>query len=68
MPDTSIKILLHSLQSNGCNAIGLSGADGNLIQAHKRKHATIDYGFVGDIDSVNTGLLQDLLEIAGSQL
>jgi acetylglutamate kinase len=56
------KNIVAGLQSNGCSAIGLSGADGNLIQAHKRKHATIDYGFVGDIDSVNTGLLQDLLE------
>jgi acetylglutamate kinase len=56
------KNIVAQLQVNGCNAIGLSGADGNLIQAHKRQHATIDYGFVGDIDSVNTALLQTLLE------
>ena len=55
------KNIVAQLQSNGCNAIGLSGADGNLIQAHKRQHPTIDYGFVGDIDQVNTGLLQTLL-------
>lgn len=55
------KNIVAQLQSNGCNAIGLSGADGNLIQAHKRIHPTIDYGFVGDIDSVNTALLQNLL-------
>ena len=37
------------------------GVDGNLIQAHKRNHASIDYGFVGDIDTVNTHLLLQLL-------
>ncbi|HLK28543.1 MAG TPA: hypothetical protein VKT28_08180, partial [Puia sp.] len=41
------------LQSHGCNAIGLSGADANIIKAHKRVHPTIDYGFVGDVDSLN---------------
>ncbi len=56
------KNIVAQLQANGCNAIGLSGADGNLITAHKRKHATIDYGFVGDIYQVNTGLLQNLLD------
>jgi acetylglutamate kinase len=35
--------------------------DGNLIQAHKRKHDSIDYGFVGDIDAVNTDLLLQLI-------
>lgn len=56
------KNIVAQLQSHGCNAIGLSGADGNLILAHKRKHATIDYGFVGDIDAVNTGLIKSLLD------
>ena len=55
------KNIVAQLQANGCNAIGLTGADGNLIQAHKRQHATIDYGFVGDVDAVNTNLLQTLL-------
>ena len=72
-------------QANGCNAIGLSGADGNLIQSHRRKPVqkiiepvteksagfispplgdggTIDYGFVGDVDAVNTTLLDGLLQ------
>jgi acetylglutamate kinase len=35
------------------NAMGFSGADGNLI-SQKRNHPTIDYGFVGDVKSVNT--------------
>lgn len=56
------KNIVAQLQANGCNAMGLTGADGNLIQAHKRQHATIDYGYVGDIDTVNTGLLQSLLQ------
>ncbi len=56
------KNIVAQLQANGCNAMGLTGADGNLIQAHKRQHATIDYGYVGDIDVVNTALLQLLLE------
>lgn len=56
------KNVVAQLQSHGCNAIGLSGADGNMILAHKRKHAAIDYGFAGDIDEVNTGFLQSLLE------
>jgi len=55
------KNIVAQLQANHCNAIGLSGADGNMIKAHKRKHDTIDYGFVGDIDTVNVDLLQSLL-------
>lgn len=52
------------LQAQGLNALGLSGADGNVIRAQKRVVQDIDYGFVGDLaaDSVNTELLQLLLE------
>ena len=56
------KNIVAKLQSNHCNAIGLSGADAKLIQAHKRKHPSIDYGFVGDITTINTSLLIDLVE------
>jgi acetylglutamate kinase len=42
-------------------SIGLCGADGSLITAHKRQHTTIDFGWVGDIDSVNEPLLSSLL-------
>ncbi len=45
------KNIVAQLQANNCNAIGLTGADGNLIKAYKRTHPTIDYGFVGDVDS-----------------
>jgi acetylglutamate kinase len=45
------KNIVASLQANECNAMGLSGADGNLIPARKRRDSKIDYGFAGDIDS-----------------
>lgn len=56
------KNIVAQLQSHGCNAIGLSGADGNAIHATKRTAASTDYGFVGNVDQVNTRLLQNLLE------
>lgn len=55
------KNIIAQLQSNGCNAIGVTGADGNLITARKRIHPSIDFGFVGDVESVNTELINDLL-------
>lgn len=55
------KNIVAKLQSSGCSAVGLTGADGDLIRAHKRIHATIDYGFVGDVDSVNSELLSELI-------
>ena len=55
------KNIVAQLQSLGCNALGLSGADGDVIRAHKRK-AEIDYGFVGDVDVVNASLLSRLLQ------
>lgn len=55
------KNIVAQLQSIGVNAIGLTGADGNLIHAHKRVHASIDYGFVGDVDGVNKELVQTIL-------
>lgn len=55
------KNIVAQLQSLGVQAMGLSGADGNLIQAHKRVHESIDYGFVGEVDTINTKLIQALL-------
>ncbi|MFT4063031.1 MAG: acetylglutamate kinase [Edaphocola sp.] len=55
------KNIVAQLQANGCNAIGISGADGNLLEAHKRHHAGMDYGFVGDVDRVNDTLIQTLM-------
>jgi len=51
-------------------AVGISGVDAGLIRAHKRapvrvsEHSTetVDYGFVGDVDSVDTNVIQKLLD------
>jgi len=56
------KNIVARLQAANCNAIGLCGADGDSILSHKRQHAVMDYGFVGDIDAINTVLLKNLLE------
>jgi acetylglutamate kinase len=56
------KNIVAKLQALNCNSIGLSGVDGNIIISHKRVHAAIDYGYVGDIDRVNTSLLQYCLD------
>ena len=50
------------MQARGIEAIGICGADGNAIQSHKRVHASIDYGFVGDVDEINHSFLINLLE------
>lgn len=57
------KEIVATLQALGCNAVGLSGADGDVIRAHKRRGSAIDYGFAGDIDEVNAGLIKNLLAI-----
>jgi acetylglutamate kinase len=57
------KTIVAKLQANACNAIGLSGADGNAIMAHKRPVKEIDYGFVGDIEEVNSDLIASLLSV-----
>ncbi len=56
------KNIVAMLQAHHCNAIGLCGADGDAILAHKRKHPVLDYGFVGDVDAINSSLLKNLLD------
>lgn len=56
------KTIVAQLQSFECNAMGLCGVDGDIILAHKRKHPAIDFGYVGDVDSVNIPLIKNLLE------
>ena len=58
------KRIVALLQSYGCDAVGLTGADGNAIPAKKRSPNPIDYGFVGDIDpqKVNHSFVEKLLE------
>lgn len=65
------KHIVASLQAIGVNALGLTGADMNVIQSHKRPLKTVkmedgttqevDYGFVGDVDKVNADLLASLI-------
>ena len=65
------KNIVALLQAEGCNAIGLTGADGNAIKARKRPPVhveslgeEVDYGYVGDVnaESVNAGFIYSLLE------
>ena len=65
------KNIVALLQGAGCNAIGLCGADGNVIKASKRPPVfveslgeDVDYGYVGDVkaDSVNAAFIYSLLE------
>lgn len=56
------KKIVAELQARGCNAIGLTGADLNLISARKRPVQEIDYGYVGDIIDVNSRELRLLID------
>jgi acetylglutamate kinase len=65
------KNIVAILQSCHCNAMGLCGADGDMILAHKRKLPPsagggslpgTDYGLVGDVDAINIDLIAALLE------
>ncbi len=58
------KHIVASLVAGGVNALGITGADMNLIQAHKRTPAAsggVDYGWVGDVDSCQGQTLGSLL-------
>jgi acetylglutamate kinase len=58
------KNMVASLQKIGCNALGLSGADGNTIPALRRSPVPVEYGFVGDPDpeKVNADFISQLIE------
>ena len=58
------KNIVAKLQANECNALGLCGADANLIAADKRIVKNIDYGFVGDIkpEGINISFLKLLFQ------
>jgi len=59
------KAIVAGLQQNRVNALGLSGADGNVIRAVRRPVREVDYGFVGDVRpaSIDGALLGTLLEL-----
>ncbi len=66
------KNIVAGLQAKGVAAIGLTGADGDIIRSHRRPpkrvrmdngtEQTVDFGFVGDVDKVDAGLLSQLIE------
>lgn len=55
------KNIVAGLQARGVNALGLTGADLNVIRSDKRPVQDVDYGFVGDVRQVNVDLLADLI-------
>ncbi len=57
------KNLVARLQANGVNALGLTGADMDVIRSHKRPIKDgVDFGFVGDVDKANGQMLSKLIE------
>jgi acetylglutamate kinase len=56
------KTIVAQLQALGCQSLGLSGADGNSILAEKRPAKPIDFGFVGDLKTVNNSFFDLLLK------
>lgn len=60
------KQVVAQLQAFNCNAIGLTGADGNTILASKRPVREVGYGFAGDVagnKSIHVEVLQGLLAL-----
>lgn len=57
------KNIVARLQANGVNALGLTGADMDVIRSVKRPAGDVDYGFVGDVEKVDAGMLGHLLRM-----
>jgi acetylglutamate kinase len=57
------KNIVARLQAKNINALGLTGADLNLIRSLKRPVKEIDYGFVGDVQEVQGDVIADLLKL-----
>ena len=55
------KNIVAGLQARGVNALGLTGADMNVIRSAKRPVKEVDYGYVGDVERVDATLLADLI-------
>ena len=55
------KNVVAGLQARGVNALGLTGADMNVMRSVKRPVKEVDYGFVGDVEKVDASLLSDLI-------
>lgn len=56
------KTVVAGLQGRGVNALGLTGADMNVILSHKRTGSKVDYGWVGDVDRADGEMLSSLIE------
>ncbi len=56
------KNIVAKLQALDCDAIGFTGADGNVIRSVKRPVKDVDYGFVGDVEEVDAEFLSTILE------
>ncbi len=56
------KNIVAKLQARGENALGLTGADMDVIRSHKRPVKDVDYGFVGDVEKVDGQRLFSLIE------
>ena len=56
------KNLVRMIEELGVHAVGISGKDGGLLQAKKKYSEGRDIGYVGDVETVDTGILQDLLD------
>lgn len=55
------KNIVAGLQAQGVNALGLTGADLNIIRSEKRPVKEVDYGFVGDVKEVDSDILSSLI-------
>ncbi|MGI6003317.1 MAG: acetylglutamate kinase [Lachnospiraceae bacterium] len=56
------KNLVRMIEELGVHAVGISGKDGGLLKAKKKYSEGRDIGYVGDVETVDTGILQDLLD------
>lgn len=57
------KRIVAALQQRDTNALGFTGADAGIIKSKKRTGTAIDYGFVGDVESVNASFIVQLLSL-----
>lgn len=55
------KNIVAQLQGKGCDALGLSGADANVVLAKKRRVKEINFGYVGDVSKVNSQVISKFL-------
>lgn len=56
------KELVLGIQKHGGTAIGISGIDGNLVQAEKLEGEKEELGYVGEVESINPGIIEYLLD------